>query len=414
MDNKITEAIILAGGLGTRLQSVVSDVPKCMAPVNEVPFLEYVIQYAYQQGIRKFVLSVGYKKEVIETYIKSRNFNFEITYCIEETPLGTGGAIAKSILQCTTNNVLVLNGDTFFEYNLPQHYNENISCTLALKPMQQFDRYGAVSINEASQITAFEEKKFIENGLINTGAYIINKSKFFENNYPEKFSFEKDYLEKYVHQLQFNALVQNGYFIDIGIPTDYSTAQQTLQHKILKLDKNGALFLDRDGVINDESKKHYVTTIEEFEFLPGVLEAIASFSKIFNKIFIATNQRVVGKQIINENDLLSIHNYMLQHIYKSGGIIHKIYYAKGIDDTDINRKPNTGMALQAKNDFPEIDLSKSIMVGNSMSDMEFGKNAGMQTIFIASTKERPIMPHPLVDFYFNNLLDAANYMQQFK
>jgi D-glycero-alpha-D-manno-heptose 1-phosphate guanylyltransferase len=414
LDNtNITEAIILAGGLGTRLQSVVSDVPKCMAPVNDVPFLEYVIQYAYKQGVRKFVLSVGYKKEFIEQYIKNRNFSFEISYCIENAPLGTGGAIAKSLLQCSTNNVLVLNGDTFFEYTLPSHINNSVACTIALKKMDQFDRYGAVTINSDNQIINFEEKKFVPTGLINTGVYIINKNSFFKNTYEEKFSFEKEYLEKYVGQSNFNALVQEGYFIDIGIPVDYEIAQSSLKHKIIKAHKNAALFLDRDGVINDESKKHYVTSVSEFEFLPGVLEAIARFTTIFNKIFIATNQRVVGKQIISEIELEAIHNFMLQHIERNGGKIHKIYYATAVDDADMLRKPNTGMALQAQDDFDAIDLKHCIMIGNSMSDMEFGRNAGMQTIFVASTKPRPEMPNVLIDFYFNNLLDVANYMQQF-
>jgi D-glycero-D-manno-heptose 1,7-bisphosphate phosphatase len=180
------------------------------------------------------------------------------------------------------------------------------------------------------------------------------------------------------------------------------------------INKNTTLFLDRDGVLNDESKKHYVTSIDEFCFLPGVLEALAMIAPIFNKIFIVTNQRVVGKQIISEMELQNIHQFMLSHIIVANGRIDKIYYCTALQDEDNSRKPNTGMALQAKSDFPEIDLVNSIMIGNNLSDMLFGKNAGMQTVFVTTTNPPFILPHQCIDFQFSNLLQAAQFMQQIK
>jgi D-glycero-D-manno-heptose 1,7-bisphosphate phosphatase len=180
----------------------------------------------------------------------------------------------------------------------------------------------------------------------------------------------------------------------------------------MKIQPNSALFLDRDGVINDETKQHYVTSWAQFEFLEGSLEAIALFSTIFNKIFIATNQRVVGKQIITQQELEAIHDNMLTTVTKAHGRIDKIYYCTAVNDDDSNRKPNTGMALQAKNDFPEINFAQSIMIGNSLGDMEFGKKMGMNTIFIRSSKRDFALPHELIDYKFSNLLAAAQFIQQ--
>jgi D-glycero-D-manno-heptose 1,7-bisphosphate phosphatase len=172
-----------------------------------------------------------------------------------------------------------------------------------------------------------------------------------------------------------------------------------------------ALFLDRDGVINDENKQHYVTSWEQFEFLEGSLEAISLFSSIFNKIFIATNQRVVGKKIITEESLITIHQQMLNSIQATGGRIDKIYYCTALNNDDPCRKPNIGMALQAKIDFPEINFTQSIMIGNSIGDMEFGKKMGMCTVFIRSSIRDYSLPHELIDYKFSNLLEAARFIQ---
>ena len=158
-----TECIILAGGLGTRLRSQVADLPKCMAPVAGKPFLHWVIKYLQSQKITSFVLSLGYMHEVIEDYIMEFYPFLHVKFSIENEPLGTGGAIKLAMQLCKEENVLVVNGDTLFETNNDHLWYEHIkyksACTLALKPMQNFDRYGAVTINEQKNITAFTEKK---------------------------------------------------------------------------------------------------------------------------------------------------------------------------------------------------------------------------------------------------------------
>ncbi|GHT48907.1 D-glycero-alpha-D-manno-heptose-1,7-bisphosphate 7-phosphatase [Bacteroidia bacterium] len=143
-----------------------------------------------------------------------------------------------------------------------------------------------------------------------------------------------------------------------------------------------ALFLDRDGVINQERPGDYVKVCDEFVFLPHVLEALTILNRHFNRIFIVTNQRGIGKGVMTRKALDDIHAEMLQHITAAGGRIDKIYTCTDINEDSPNRKPNIGMALQAVKDFPEVVLSESIMVGNSLSDMQFGENAGMQTVLV--------------------------------
>ena len=146
------------------------------------------------------------------------------------------------------------------------------------------------------------------------------------------------------------------------------------------MDEYRCLFLDRDGVINRHRPDDYVKTWAEFEFLPGTLEALAKLSNSFRYILIVTNQRGVSKGLFSEQMLKSIHERMLAEISKNGGRIDGIYYCTALANNDFNRKPNPGMALQAKRDYPEIEFTSSIMIGDSDSDIEFGKRLGMKTI----------------------------------
>ena len=229
---KITEAIILAGGLGTRLRSAVPDLPKCMAPVAGKPFLYYVISYYQKQGIERFIFSLGYRHEDIEQWLSNSYPTLSYTIVIEDEPLGTGGAIKLACSKVQSNDVLVLNGDTLFKIDLDHqakmHFREEANCTLALKPMKNFDRYGVVQTEKDGTVQSFQEKQYYENGNINGGVYIVRKDSFLHLPFPEKFSFEKDYLEHYCRKQVFKAVLHEGYFIDIGIPSDYERAQTEL------------------------------------------------------------------------------------------------------------------------------------------------------------------------------------------
>jgi D-glycero-alpha-D-manno-heptose 1-phosphate guanylyltransferase len=206
-----------------------------MAPIGEKPFLALLLQYLQSQGIEKVVLSVGYMYEIIqETFGNSFN-GLAISYSVETEPLGTGGAIAKAMTMTEGENVLVLNGDSFIKVEL-EEIEKHIPCSkneslLVLKEMINVSRYGSVVL-ENDVITAFEEKQFKEKALINAGVYVLNKDIFKDKHLPEKFSFEKDFLEKEVEKGNLKGIVTNGYFIDIGVPEDYQKAQIELVKEI--------------------------------------------------------------------------------------------------------------------------------------------------------------------------------------
>jgi D-glycero-alpha-D-manno-heptose 1-phosphate guanylyltransferase len=230
----ITEAIVLAGGLGTRLKPVIADLPKSLAPVAGKPFLGYLLDYARLQGIKKFVFALGYKAEQLETFVKQYLPADTYVFSLEDEPLGTGGAIYKACHQVSTPNCIVLNADTFFGISFLNlsiiHELQKAACTLSLKPMKSFDRYGAVTI-EKQMITGFSEKKFHTEGLINGGVYALSVRPFLEKKFAAVFSFEKDYLEKEYAKGNILGMKSDAYFIDIGIPEDYKRAQlELIQH----------------------------------------------------------------------------------------------------------------------------------------------------------------------------------------
>lgn len=222
------EAIILAGGFGTRLRSVVSDVPKPMAPIRSRPFLSYILNYIKKLGIQRVILSTGYKHEVIEKYFGNHYEGIEIVYSRESEALGTGGAIKLALQKVRSNEAFVFNGDTFFQADIAAmkevQVNNDADIVVSLKLMCNFDRYGTVEINNG-RITSFLEKKQINVGLINAGVYLIKSDLFSKVNLSEKFSFEADFLQIFINELQFFGVVSEGYFIDIGIPEDYAKAQ---------------------------------------------------------------------------------------------------------------------------------------------------------------------------------------------
>jgi histidinol-phosphate phosphatase family protein len=184
-----------------------------------------------------------------------------------------------------------------------------------------------------------------------------------------------------------------------------------MQHADLNhIDKHWTLFLDRDGVINEEKKDSYVFHYGEFIFYNSVKEALRTFAAVFGRIIVVTNQRGVGRGLMTAEDLAIIHEKMVAEIVLAGGRIDRIYYADSLDDEHPHRKPNPGMAHAARNDFPEIDFSRALMVGNNLSDMEFGRNAGMTTIFLRTTNPEQPLPHPSIDLAFNSLYDLAKHL----
>jgi D-glycero-alpha-D-manno-heptose 1-phosphate guanylyltransferase len=226
------EAIILAGGLGTRLAGRVQGIPKSMAPVGGRPFLEILLAQLERCGCSRVVLSVGYLREVIQAHFGTSHGGMQVAYAVEETPLGTGGAIRKSLCVAAKDAALVLNGDTFLDADyaamMRHHRASGAAMTMAITRQPDIARYGGVIV-ENGRVTGFEEKGRSGPGWINAGAYVLNRNSIWPAELGERFSFEGDYLARQVNLLQPLAFEIDGFFLDIGVPQDYDRAQTELR-----------------------------------------------------------------------------------------------------------------------------------------------------------------------------------------
>jgi D-glycero-alpha-D-manno-heptose 1-phosphate guanylyltransferase len=231
------EAIILAGGRGTRLRSVVSDVPKPMAPINGTPFLEIILDLLISNGFKRVILSVGYKSENIIKHFGSNYKNLKLHYSIENKPLGTGGAIKQSIKMAKSEKVFILNGDTCLDVDyktLLNKFKKTNNPIIVVKKVDDISRYGEV-IFKNDVIKSFKSKMGAnKSGYINTGCYIFPISLFDDLDiFFDKFSLEEEFFPYAIESknIIFNAFVCNNSFIDIGIPSDFNKAQNFFDEK---------------------------------------------------------------------------------------------------------------------------------------------------------------------------------------
>ncbi|MBX5439631.1 MAG: NTP transferase domain-containing protein [Thermoflavifilum sp.] len=233
------EAIVLAGGLGTRLRSLLPDRPKVLAPIGEHPFLYYLLHYLAKQQIHRVILSLGYQHELVLQWLEkdcTDNFPFEIRPVVESYPLGTGGAIQLAMTHASANFVFILNGDTYFPIALMEmeqfHQHMQKPITLAACYLQDTGRYGRLEIDETQHVVkSFQEKQARKAGWINAGIYCINTNWWKSQSFPEIFSFEKEVLEPLLNHSTSSSIAvfqANQFFIDMGVPEDYIRAQTTI------------------------------------------------------------------------------------------------------------------------------------------------------------------------------------------
>ena len=395
------DVVILAGGLGTRLRSVVSEVPKCMAPVAGRPFLWYLLEQLRHYSVRRVILSVGYLREAVQRWIGEHEseYPFEFVFAVEDEPLGTGGGIRLAASAALGDDVVVLNGDTFYDVDLQALVDARkaagVPIAIALKPMRDFDRYGTVELGPDGVISAFREKAPCAEGLINGGIYALDAGSGALEGHGDRFSFEKDILEPQCALGRLAGIVQDGYFIDIGIPDDYARACASpwvLQHRpsfpevVRSISGADTLLLDRDGVLNRLRPGDYVKTWNEFDWAPGAMEALSEAARKFSGIYIVSNQRGVGRGVMTQEALRDVHSRMLAEIAAAGGRIDGIYVCTAVSDEDPCRKPHRGMFDRLLSEHPEIDPGRTVMIGDSKSDMEFAANCGIRGIWCRSEK----------------------------
>lgn len=224
------EAIVLAGGYGTRLRQVVADAPKPMAPVAGHPFLEILLGSLAQKGFSRVVLSLGFMAEKISGHFGSQFAGLDLEYVVEDTPLGTGGATRLAVEACTQDHVFVFNGDTYLDLEvdlLEQQWQARRNPIVVGRQVPDTTRYGRLVV-DGGRITSFAEKGITGPGLINAGCYVLSSDALARFSLNQAFSIETDYLMPEVACATVEVFVTKGMFIDIGIPEDYSRAQTLL------------------------------------------------------------------------------------------------------------------------------------------------------------------------------------------
>lgn len=376
---KYREAIVLAGGFGTRLAHVVPDVCKPMAPVAGRPFLRFVMDQLAAAGVERAVVADGCRREQIEEYFGGCYRGMDVVYSPEEEPLFTGGAVKQALAKCRGEWVFVMNGDTWLDADFgameaaADGAPDSVKAIIAVKRMRDFERYGTVDVDESGTIIAFHEKKPCAEGLINAGVYLIRKDAL--DGMPTKFSLENEFFEKVVSDGALRACECAGGFIDIGVPVDYELAQTMLAP--LARGWKLAMF-DRDGTINVDTG--HLFELEKLELIPATVELMARYAADPDyKVVVVTNQAGIAKGLYTEGDMRALHRYMEQELEKRGARVDAWYFCPHHPDYTGEcacRKPAPGMLLAAMRDF-DANSADCVMHGDKPSDEAAAKAAGV-------------------------------------
>ncbi|MBK6333680.1 MAG: D-glycero-beta-D-manno-heptose 1,7-bisphosphate 7-phosphatase [Thermomonas sp.] len=402
------EAIVLAGGFGTRLRGIVDDVPKPLAPVAGRPFLAWLLDRLADSGIRRCILATGYMSDAIERTIGTRWQGMEIAYSVEPEPLGTGGAIRLAVMQLLGTSVHVLNGDTWLVYPpqaLERATRESGALIgMALAEVADVGRYGAVERDGRGMVAGFREKGEHGRGAINAGCYFLTEAALAALPAQAAFSFEREVLQPAAASGGVAGFLDTSGFIDIGVPEDYQVAQGLFAapdaHPVIRapyIDPDAqallasmpgprrALFLDRDGVIN--VNHGYVHTPAHTEWVAGIFDRVREARAAGYLPIVVTNQAGIGRGYYDEPAFLAYSAWMHERFAEQGAPLLATYWCPhhaeaGLGDYRVDctcRKPAPGMLLAAATAF-DLDLPGSFLVGDKVSDLEAGRAAGLTRV----------------------------------
>ena len=375
----LPRVLILAGGKGTRLASVVSDRPKPLALVAGKPFLFWLIKYLQKEGFVNFTLLAGHSAEKIKEFGTDHGLeSARIDIISEDQPLGTGGAIKNAVKKFPLeNDFLVLNGDTFFslDYRYFLKKSKGHQLSVALACTEDRSRYGTVRLNSDSSITQFTEKQTAivdvqRDGYFNAGVYLLSKD-IFKNTPDGNFSFETDLLQK-PNFASLQGVPCTGHFIDIGIPEDYARAQ-TLVPLWSAEKRTPALFLDRDGILIHHVP--YIKDVKDVRYQDELIPLIQMMNRLKYPVVVVTNQAGIARNYFDEPDAQKINDSIQQHFANAGAFINDWqtcpFHPEGTNPkfkfNSVLRKPECGMFLKASERHP-IDLEKSLMIGDNSTD----------------------------------------------
>lgn len=424
------KAVILAGGQGTRLGKLTSEIPKPMIRVVGKPLLEYHIEWLKQNQITEIFITVNYLKDAILEYFgNGEKWGVNIQYFEEVNPLGTVGGV-KELEHVLSNDFLVIYGDVMVDMDLDRliqfHQTHSADATLVVHPNDHPYDSDLVQLNSENRVIQFKAKPHDENqyyaNLVNAGVYLLNKKVLQFVSQGQKLDFGKDIFPTLVHQLKFYGYNTSEYLKDMGTPDRLVKVEEAvISGKVFNRNLKKpqvAIFLDRDGVINDDTE--FIHTPNEFKLLPDTAKGIKLINQSEYLAVVVTNQSVIARNLCTVEGLQQIHNKMEWDLGKQQAFVDCIYYCphhpdKGYPDenpaykVDCDcRKPKPGMLLQAAERF-NIDLTKSYLIGDHERDILAGKAAGCMTVAVRSGKGlRKTQTKP--DFHFNHLKEAVEFI----
>ena len=406
-------AVVLAGGLGTRLRAVVSDRPKVLASVGGVAFIVHLLRRLSSAGIRRTVLCTGYLGDQIEAELGSRFEAMQLVYSREDAPLGTAGALRLASDRIDTPDALVLNGDTVCALDLQRfvtsQQGSGAPAAMAVVPSPRDGaRYGTVEIDDNGRVRSFAEKSpHADGGWINAGVYLIPRSWLQELPSGRASSLERDALGQWQGR-GISAYRTAVPFIDIGTPQSLTQAQQVLR----RCESPRYVALDRDGTIIVE--RHYLSDPDHVQLLPATAAGLQRMGALGLRLIVVTNQSAVGRGIIDEARLAQIHERMRQLLADEGIRLDGVYYCPHTPDDDCNcRKPRPGLMLQAADELG-FNPASAFVVGDKACDIDLGLGIGARTALVrtgygARTESSgAAQPHWVVD----DLLQAAAVIER--
>jgi len=399
------KAVILAGGLGSRMGKLCESIPKALVKICDKPIILHQIEILKREGIKEFILVTGHLSEKIEEFLgDGKDFGVNISYYCEDKPLGTGGALFRIDLK---EDFLFCNGDLVFDVDLSSmiefHKKNKALITLFVHPNNHPQDSTSFEIDQKGKVIGFykkNEKPTYYPNLCNAGIQIVSHTLFNKKVVGEKIDFDTEVLTEAIMTEKVYAYKSPEYVRDAGTPERVSEIEKDLfsgvvsRKNIRQLQK--AIFLDRDGTINVH--KGYICTPEQIELIDGVAEAIVDFHRLGYLVIIITNQPVISRGICTYKQLKNVHSYLESLLSKKGAYVDSIYFCPHHPDSGFEgeieslkiacncRKPKPGLIFEAQKDF-NIDLSKSFMVGDSAVDVEAAKAAGCTPVLLSQSED---------------------------
>ena len=399
------KVVIMAGGKGTRMLSIASDIPKPMIPIEGRPVLEREIECLCEQGFTDILITVGHLGNVIMDYFgDGLKFGVHITYYFEKEPLGNAGALFQ-VKDQLTDDFLLLNADAMFDIDFNRfvqyHKTHDAVATLFTHPNSHPYDSGVIIADEHMAVRKWlakedERPEYFKNR-VNAGLHVLNKKILEQTVEGGKIDLDRQLLKPLAGTGQMYCYDSPEYVKDMGTPERYYAVCKDFANGIVKArnlkNRQKAIFLDRDGTINEYVG--FLTDIKEFHLLDGVAEAIRKINASGYLAIVVTNQPIIARGEVSFTELQEIHNKMETLLGAEGAYIDAIYFCphhpdKGFEGERVEykiscdcRKPKPGMLLKAAEDF-NIDLSRSWMVGDGKNDVEAGKNAGCKTVLIGT------------------------------